>query len=613
MVHSGIRPPLIRDRSDDVERVREATDIVAVVSRYVQLKRAGRNLKACCPFHDEKTPSFNVNPEKQFFKCFGCGAGGSVFDFLMRAARLDFGEALNVLAKEAGIELRRDPAEKAERHRRDELLRVLSWAGRTFVANMAHPEGDACRRYVAERGIGPEAAADFGLGFARPGWRNLLEEAERQKVPLELLVGAGLVHKKDGSVYDAFRNRLTFPIRNAHGQVIAFGARSLDGAEPKYLNSPESPLFRKRQTVYGLERLGKLEAGRPVLVMEGYTDVIMATQWGVGGAVATLGTALTPDQVRLLRRYADRAVLVYDGDRAGSEASLRAIPLVLGGGLDLRVVELPGGEDPCDFFLRRKERGLDELVTHTRELADYLIERGAALFDVRTIEGKRRAAEFFADLARSVDDPVVREALIARVAQSIDVPAATLEIVVDSARARPGPPRPARADGPSPATAPRAAAGTPAVARRKAIRDLVDVCLNRPGLVEERHVKRLSDVLVEESEGVRDLLLRLAERAWLAPEAGPAAIMSFVEDETFRRMLGTLIRDGDDARDLRAQLEGAFLYLENVLLEREITALAESVMLTGSDEALRLLSERKLQSEDLRRRGRALLGEGAQG
>jgi DNA primase len=597
---------VIGDLQDDIERVRSATDIVSVVSRYVQLKRAGRNLKACCPFHDEKTPSFNVSPDKQIFKCFGCGAGGSVFDFVMRTDKLTFVEALRSLAKEAGIELK--PQKGGERPQaRDDVARVLTWAERCFAANLAHSEGEACRRYIEKRGISPKEVARFGLGFSRPGWRNLLDEAQRQKVPLELLLSAGLVHKNpQGSLYDAFRNRLMFPIRNAQGRTIAFGARSLDGSEPKYLNSPESDVFRKRQTVYGLESLGGLKTGEPVLIMEGYTDVIMATQWGVRGAVATLGTSLTPDQVRLIKRYAERAILVYDGDRAGSDASIRAIPLLLGGGLDLRVVVLPGGEDPCDFFLRRKEAGVAELMTHARELADFMIEKGAARFDLKTLDGKRRAAEFFAELLVAIEDPVVRDATLARAATAVDVPAPTLAETVERVRSRPFR-RPVQESAPPPAPA---RPGAAAPARKKAIRDLIDACLNQPGVIEERHVQRLPQLLVDESEEVRDLLLGLCHRAWIDPEATPGAIMSIVEDERFRQLLGSLVRDGEDQKDLRPQLEGAFGYLENDRLEREIHTLADTVKLTGSEDALRLLSEKNLLAEELRKRTNRIPAEG---
>lgn len=593
------------DLGDDIERVRAATDIVAVVTRYVQLKRAGRNLKACCPFHDEKTPSFNVNPEKQIFKCFGCSAGGSVFDFVMRIERQTFVEALRGLAKEAGIELKREKAAAGERHARDEMLRVLAWAARAFRRNLATEEGAGCRSYLEGRGIAAAEIERFGLGFARSGWRTLLDEAERQRVPLELLVATGVVLKnQEGAVYDAFRNRLMFPIKNAQGQVIAFGGRVLDKSEPKYLNSPESEIFRKRQTVYGIEGLGGLKAGEPVLIMEGYTDVIMATQWGMKGAVATLGTSLTPDQVRLLRRYSDRALLVYDGDRAGGDASLRATPMLLSGGMDLRVVTLPGGEDPCDFFLRRQAAGAGELVAHTRELADFMVEKGAAKFDRTTVDGKRRAATFFADLLAAVDDPVVRDATLARVSAAIDVPAPTIEQLVETLRAGA-----ARRAGPraAPAAEPVPAPKTPvrtSVARKKAIRDLLDVCLNRPSLIGEQHIERLPDLLSEESDSVRDLVVRVCHRAWIDPEGSAASIMSVVEDESFRRTLGSLLRDGDEAKDLRPQLEGSLRYLENERLRREMHTLADTVMLTGSDDALKRLSETGLRAQDQLKRGR---------
>ncbi len=603
------RPVVSSGPSDSVERVRAANDIVDVISSYVPLKRSGRSFKACCPFHDEKTPSFHVTPDRQIFKCFGCGVGGSVFDFVMRAEKMTFGEALRHLAEKAGIELEPErPGVQEKRNMRREQLRAMDWAARVFRRNLGRPEGEACRAYLEKRGIAQSMIDAFGLGYAPAGWRNLLQLAYDKSVPVDLLESTGLVlrSRERNGLYDAFRDRLMFPIRNAQGDVIAFGGRCLDGSEPKYLNSPETELFQKRLTVYGVERLRELKRDEPVLVMEGYTDVIMATQVGVRGAVATLGTSLTQDHVRLLARYAERVILVYDGDRAGNAATVRAIPLLLGRGLDLRVVLLPGGQDPCDFFLERGAQGIDDLLPHTRELGDYLIAQTCGTFDLATLDGKRRAAAFLGELCALVDDTVTREALLARGAQAIGVQLGTLAAVIAKARK----PQGAAAGTRPPESAPRPAGevrgmlpgrGGSTPARRRAFDDIMDCCFNAPSIVSEAAGRLTPDHFLPDEAQVRDLVLGVLSAIDMDPQIPAVQLLCTIANPETRSWAAGLLREADPTL-LRDQLEGALFYLENGRLEREIETLAEQAMFADSDDALRRLSEAKLMAEQLRRK-----------
>jgi DNA primase len=338
------------DILDDVAR---ANDIVDVVSGYFPLKKAGKDYVALCPFHSEKTPSFTVSPGKQIFKCFGCGRGGSVFNFVMAKESVTFPEAVRILAERAGIELREDPQAQQKARGRRRLRDVLAWALERFRAGLAHPrEGEAAREYLRDRGFSDETVETFGLGYAPEGWDHLIRAARRDDIPLEALEKAGLVvPRNDGTgVYDRFRGRVIFPILDALGRPIGFGGRILGDEEPKYLNSPETALFHKKEALYGLPQAREaIEKDRRAVVVEGYFDVIMPYQTGVGNCVATLGTSLTDEHIRVLKRYADEVVVVFDSDLAGQRAADRAMELFLAHDVRILVAVVPDGKDPCDY------------------------------------------------------------------------------------------------------------------------------------------------------------------------------------------------------------------------------------------------------------------------
>lgn len=393
-----------------LDEIRARVDLVDLIGASVPLKRAGDRWKGLCPFHQEKTPSFTVNPKLGIFHCFGCHAGGDAFEFLKRHDRLDFPEAVRVLADRTGVTLPTREGPRPDPGLREGLYGLLDWAARRFEAWLWEGrEAERARRYLAERGIATDAARTFRVGYAPEGWDHLLGAARQDGFSVETLVGTGLVlPRQTGSGhYDRFRGRLIFPIADGQGRVIAFGGRALAGEEPKYLNSPETTLYQKGQTLYALHLAREAMAGsRRALLVEGYIDCLMAHQAGVREAVAVLGTALTPHHLGLLRRYADEAILFFDADRAGAEAARRAEDLLeqsadphwwaltrtpgsfARSGLRLRVATLPPGHDP-DTFLRQEGREAFEMRCATaRNLLLYALDKILAEEATTTLRGK---------------------------------------------------------------------------------------------------------------------------------------------------------------------------------------------------------------------------------
>ena len=354
-------PPLDQDIK---EQIRQATDIVDLVGGYLPLRRQGRIYVGICPWHDDSRPSLQVNPERQSWKCWVCDVGGDVFNFVMQHERIGFREALEMLADRAGIQLR--PASRPETppgspHDKKTLYSAMQWAAQQFhQCLLLAPEAEAARRYVEERGLTPESVQRFGLGFSPEGWQWLLDRARAKGFSVQVLEAVGLCAKSpnSGRYYDRFRGRLMFPIRDVQGRTIAFGGRILPGASgdnpAKYINSPETKLFSKSDNLYALdlarERVTKL---REIVVVEGYTDVMMAHQVGVDHVVAVLGTALGPRHIQVLRRFAHRVILVLEGDEAGQRRTNEILELFVAAQIDLRILTLPEEFDPCEFLLER--------------------------------------------------------------------------------------------------------------------------------------------------------------------------------------------------------------------------------------------------------------------
>ncbi|MFA4885958.1 MAG: DNA primase [Desulfotomaculaceae bacterium] len=376
-----------------IETVRLRSDIVEVVSRYVQLKKAGKNYTGLCPFHHEKTPSFTVAQDKQFFHCFGCKVGGNVFRFLMLKENLTFHEAVDVLAQRAGIAipLSDSPAWQEKDLKREGLKKVNNLA-RDFFRQVLqqHTAAAAARQYLAGRGLSPEMLERFQVGFALPGWNSLLDYLVRKGYQPQELVDAGLVVKNEtGSYYDRFRNRVIFPIWDTLGQVVGFGGRVLDDSLPKYLNTSETSFFSKGRTLYGLHlaRQSIREKGQ-VIIVEGYMDVITAHRHGVTNAVASLGTSLTSEHGKLLLNYSRDIIIAYDADTAGVAATIRGLDLLLELGCQVRVITIPDGKDPDDFLGKHGSGPWEELINRAHTLIEYKLQQAAARGNVSTVADK---------------------------------------------------------------------------------------------------------------------------------------------------------------------------------------------------------------------------------
>lgn len=400
-----------------IDKLRSQSDIVSVISEYVPLKKRGRNYWGCCPFHHEKTPSFSVTPDKGFFYCFGCQAGGNVFNFLMKVDNLTFMEAVKKLADRLNIPL--PEKEKSERDRQREkeiagLLRANATAADFYHACLTKTGyGKAAREYLARRGVDDAAIAAFRLGFAPPAWDKLTAALTGRGFSPETLVKAGLAVPRSGGdgVYDRFRDRVIFPIADARGRVIGFGGRVLDNSQPKYLNTAETPVFNKRHVLYGydLAQQAIKQAGKAIVV-EGYMDLIALHASGVKNAVASLGTSFTPEQARILARHAQEVAFAYDSDAAGQNATLKALATVRAVGLTVRVITLPDGKDPDEYIRRHGADAFRAVAQTAPALLDYQITRALADHDHSGASGKMAVlAQAIPALAEAPDLAEVNE------------------------------------------------------------------------------------------------------------------------------------------------------------------------------------------------------------
>jgi DNA primase len=454
-----------------IDEVRSRADIVQLVSRYVSLRRSGRRHWGLCPFHAEDTASFQVHEERQIFYCFGCNAGGDVFGFRMRHDGLDFPDAVRAIAREVGVAI---PDAEADAGGRHEVLHRAQAAARDFFREvMRSREGAAARQYLDKRGVPEELIDRFGVGFAPPRWDGLLSALGRSGFTAAALEQAGLVApRQDGDGhYDRFRGRLIFPIAEASGNVVGFGGRTLDDSTPKYLNSPESPIYHKGRVLFGLpQALDAIRRTGRAVVVEGYFDVLALHRAGIQEVVAPCGTALTEEHARRLRRYAGEVVLLFDADDAGRRAAERSLGLLLAEGLRVRGSLLPEGQDPDSLVARDGPEALAACVESAGPLLDRLIDE-ALKSSHRHAWAAADAAQALGPYLRAIANPIERADYLRRVAQRLNVSVSALEAALGprGGDASPGAPRP------GPAAAPRAA--------DPVSRTLLEALLGHPDLV----------------------------------------------------------------------------------------------------------------------------------
>jgi len=466
-----------------IDELISRVDIVDVIDARVPLKKKGREHVACCPFHNEKTPSFTVSQSKQFYHCFGCGAHGTALGFLMEYEHLDFVEAVEKLAAGLGLTVPREGGDSAPRGPSPQPLYELMEKSAQFYQQQLrrHPQRQRAVDYLKKRGLSGEVAAAFGIGYAPDGWDNLLQALGTDKEQQDRLLTVGMLIEKDnGSRYDRFRDRIMFPIRDYRGRVIAFGGRILDKGEPKYLNSPETPIFHKGRELYGLfEAKQALREIPRLLVVEGYMDVVALAQFGIRNAVATLGTAVTKEHLERLFRTTSEVVFCFDGDRAGRDAAWRglenALPLMREGH-QLHFMFLPEGEDPDTLVRSIGRDGFEQRIGQAQPLSEYFFEQMGRQADISRLDGRARLVELCRPYLSKLPPGVYRHLMLDRLAQLAHMERDVLERVLGGAT-------------PSAETAVPAAAKTaksPAAPRQQPslVRSAIRLLLQRPALAQ---------------------------------------------------------------------------------------------------------------------------------
>ncbi|MGH8099711.1 MAG: DNA primase, partial [Chthoniobacterales bacterium] len=438
--------------SETIEQIAAANDIADVIGSYFPLRRAGANFKALCPFHQEKTPSFMVSPSRQTFHCFGCGAGGSVFRFLMDYEHVDFPDAVRKLGARVGIAVveTRGAGEQDRQHEaRRTLLKLHAEAAHWFHDNLIKREfGEPARKYLKKRGITAEMAKSWQIGYAQDEWDAFGSWAKAGGYAQQILLQSGLVTQKEENIerrtpnaerrsYDRFRGRIMFPICNDVGEVIAFSGRLLKDEEgtAKYLNSPETPLFRKGNVLFGLDKSKRaLIDANSAIVCEGQLDLISLFEAGINNVVAPQGTAFTETQARTLKRFVDEVVLCFDADAAGQKAAERSLEALLQNDLIVRVAEMPAGEDPDSLVRREGREAFEKRIADAREFFDYWIERSVANVDLNSLGEKMQVARQLADTVSRVRDPLMRGEVVNKASARLGVSAHDFQALLPKQR-----------------------------------------------------------------------------------------------------------------------------------------------------------------------------------
>ncbi len=546
-----------------VQQIARRADFVRLAGRYLDLTKRGKSYVALCPFHNEKTPSFSLDPDDGLYYCFGCKEGGNVFTFLQKMEGITFGEALRQLAAEAGVDLSEYADEGGpSAGEMGRLRQALELATAFYQKCLEKARGSqAVRDYLAERQIEQDSIARWRLGYAPDGWENLLKCATGRGFEPEELVRAGLVRAREGAPghYDRFRNRLIFPIADSAGRTVGFGARALsEDDEPKYRNSPETPLFSKGRCFFGLDqaRAPIRSSGRAV-VLEGYTDVIMAHQAGISECVAVLGTALTEDHARTLSRLCDDAVLVFDADEAGQLSAARSIELLLNEEMEVRVAQLPAGSDPCDYIVEHGAEAFRQRLEESLGFFEFRLELARRHHDTDTIEGRTAAFREVAELAAGLRDAAQRDMVVRWLADELSIsPRAVWQHL--QRRTHSAPPR--GADAAEQAQRPARLSANAALPG-----ELLGLLLAHPALLEEAGERLEAEMLADVP--AREVLARLLEQQMESDQDVSRFLGSLAEPELASTASRALAEERERERRISQataadRLEGYLRYLE---------------------------------------------------
>ena len=399
-------------------------DIVEIIAGCLPLKRAGRNFKACCPFHHEKTPSFMVSPDRQIYHCFGCGESGNAFKFLMRYERMDFPEAVETLARKVGVIL---PQDENHEHKvsgiSTQLYKINELAANYYANNLNSPEGARAKDYLLKRGIRPDVSLELKLGFASDKWDGLINYLRAKTISLGLLEKAGLIiNKEAGGYYDRFRNRMIFPIFDIKGRILGFGGRVLDNSLPKYLNSPETPVYTKGKNLYGFNLAKEsIRENDFVAIVEGYLDFLIPYQEGAKNIVASLGTALTIEQARLLKRYTHNVVMIYDADTAGELATLRSLDIFIEEEMNVKIVSLPKGLDPDLFVRNHGVAAFKDKMANAQNMLDYKLGVLKSRYNVKEIDSLAKVSNLMLETIAKFKNAILKSEYIKKLAEELNI------------------------------------------------------------------------------------------------------------------------------------------------------------------------------------------------
>ncbi|MCP4299250.1 MAG: DNA primase [Gammaproteobacteria bacterium] len=561
---------------DFIDDLIARADVAEIIGRRVQLKKAGREFKACCPFHDEKTPSFTVSPGKGFYHCFGCGAHGTAIGFLMEFDHMSFVEAIESLASSMGVEVPRSESDKPAR-RYDELFSLMDTVAKHW--QQAMKDTPAAVEYLKNRGIDGATAKRFGIGYAPDGWSNVLDKFGKSTEAIERLLATGLIIRKDnGQHYDRFRDRIIFPIRDTRGRTIGFGGRTMGDGEPKYLNSPETVLFHKGRELYGLfEARQALRNIEQLVVVEGYMDVVALARHGIDFAVATLGTATTGEHLNHLFRLTENVCFSFDGDRAGKAAAWRALENALPqirDGRQIRFVFLPAGHDPDSFV---NEYGADAFVKALENgvaLSEFLIQELASQVDMQSVDGRARLAELARPLVNKIPIGVYRELLIESLAVTVGLTAPRLEKMMAGGAKRAG----HRAS--HGANADRTRRPPPSRGKPSVVRHAITIILNHPDAGRNLDIEKLAGV----NRPGTDLLQALIETVRAEPNITTAGLLERWRHDDKGRHLGKLAAAEvplDDDFDPTAELGECLNQLATAGRKERIDFLIEKQRVNG--------------------------------
>lgn len=571
---------------DFIDDLIARADIIEVVGRRVPLKKAGREFKACCPFHDEKTPSFTVSPGKGFYHCFGCGAHGTAIGFLMEFDHMSFVEAIESLAGSMGVDVPRSESDKPAR-RYDELFSLLDSISRHWQECLK--DSPTAVEYVKNRGIDGSTAKRFGIGYAPDGWSNVLDKFGKSTEATERLLATGMIIEKDnGKHYDRFRDRIMFPIRDARGRTIGFGGRTLGDGEPKYLNSPETVLFHKGRELYGLyEARQALRNIEQLVVVEGYMDSVALARHGIDFAVATLGTATTSDHLNRVFRLTENVCFAFDGDRAGRKAAWRALENALPQireGRQIRFMFLPEGHDPDSYVNEFGTDGFLKALDEGVALSEFLIQELASQVDMSTVDGRARLAELARPLVNRIPTGVYRELLVESLAEAVGLTAAKLEKMLSSNTSSG---RSVHAAG----SLAKSRSRKPMAGQPSVIRHAITLLLNDPAACLKLDIEKLAGV---NRAGV-ELLRTLIETVQAEPNISTAGLLERWRHDEEGRHLGKLVASEvpmEDDFDAAAELNDCLEQLETAGRKERISFLIEKQRVNGlSDEEKTELQE----------------------